>query len=227
MLVYNIHFRNFKRCGEKVVRQFSLKVPGFVKIHLLFLYFCKLVKHYKDSRKFNFVRDTILNVIDFFHPIFSRWIPLQTFRYLACGGGVTVLGLVVYFISYNYILHDELISFAGIHMTRYIAAYAISFLVSFPIGFFLSKFVVFQESHLKGRIQLFRYAALQGFNIILNYSLLHFFAGFCGFWATPSQTITTAILAVFSYFFQRHVSFRSKKPPVALHASMEQEESMG
>ena len=184
------------------------------------------MKHYRDSRKFNFIRDTILNVIDFFHPPFSKWIPLQTFRYLACGGGVTVLGLFIYFISYNYLLHEEVINFWGINMTRYIAAYVISFLISFPIGFFLSKFVVFQESHLKGRIQLFRYAALQGFNIILNYSLLHFFAGWCGFWATPSQTITTAIIAVFSYFFQRHVSFRTKKQPAAMGLQMEQEEGL-
>lgn len=184
------------------------------------------MKHYKDSRKFNFVRDTILNVIDFFHPPFSKWIPLQTFRYLACGGGVTLLGLFIYFISYNYFLHDEVIRIGNINMTRYIAAYVISFFISFPIGFFLSKFVVFQESHLKGRVQLFRYAALQGFNIILNYSLLHFFAGWCGFWATPSQTLTTAIIAVFSYFFQRHVSFRTKKQPVTMGIQMEQEEQL-
>ncbi len=109
-------------------------------------------------------------------------------------------------------------------MTRYIAAYVVSFLVGFPIGFFLSKFVVFQESHLKGRVQLFRYAALQGLNIILNYTLLHFFAGWCGFWATPSQTLTTALIAVFSYFFQRHVSFRTKKQSAPAGMHIEQEE---
>jgi putative flippase GtrA len=121
-------------------------------------------------------------------------------------------------------LDGDIVQLGGITMTRYIAAYIISFFVSFPIGFFLSKFVVFQESHLKGRIQLFRYAALQGFNIILNYSLLHFFAGFCGFWATPSQTLTTVIIAVFSYFFQRHVSFRTKKEPAIAGLPAEEEE---
>lgn len=183
------------------------------------------MKNYKESRKFNFVRNTILKVIDFFHPPFKKWIPVQTFRYIACGGGVTVLGLFVFFISYNFLLppyihteivnnrKEELVSFYFFSMNRYIAAYVISFCVGFPTGFFLSKFVVFQESHLKGRVQLFRYATLQFLNIVLNYFLLHFFAGWCGFWATPSQTLTTALIAVFSYFFQRHISFRTKKDP--------------
>lgn len=186
------------------------------------------MKHYRDSRKLNFIRNTILKVIDFFHPLFRKWIPIQTFRYIACGGSVTVLGLVVFFISYNYLLtpyihtrlvngkEEEAVLIAGISMTRYIAAYVLSFLVGFPTGFFLSKFVVFQESHLKGRVQLFRYATLQFLNILLNYYMLHFFAGWCGFWATPSQTLTTALLAVFSYFFQRHISFRTKKDPAIM-----------
>ena len=186
------------------------------------------MKHYKESRALNFVRNIILKIIDFFHPIFKKWIPIQTFRYIACGGGVTVLGLLVFFISYNFILEpyiqiemiagkkEELVRLGSISIARYIAAYMMSFAVSFPVGFFLSKFVVFQQSHLKGRVQLFRYATLQGINILMNYYLLHFFAGWCGFWATPSQTLTTAIIAVFSYFFQRHISFRTRKDPAIM-----------
>jgi putative flippase GtrA len=174
------------------------------------------VKHYSESRKLAFIRNTLLSIIDFFHPLVRKWIPIQTFRYIACGGSVTVLGLLIYFLSYNFLFKTELVAVGPFQMTRYIAAYVISFCVSFPIGFFLSKFVVFQESHLAGRVQLFRYATLQGINIGLNYCLLHFFAGWCGFWATPSQTLTTAIIAFFSYFFQRHISFRTKKDPAII-----------
>ncbi|MFT4061437.1 MAG: GtrA family protein [Edaphocola sp.] len=171
------------------------------------------------------MRSVMLAIIDFFYPPFRKWVPVQTFRYLACGGGVTVLGLLAFFVAYNFLLPPYLrptlidgrvqpmLLVGKLRITQYIAAYIISFLAGFPIGFFLSKFVVFQESHLKGRVQLFRYATLQLLNIGFNYYLLHFFAGFCGFWATPSQTMTSAILAVFSYFFQRYISFRSKKDP--------------
>jgi len=95
-------------------------------------------------------------------------------------------------------------------MNRYIAAFAFSLAITFPIGFVMNKFVVFQASHLKGRVQLFRYALIAALNILFNYLLLHFFAGFCGFWATPSQALTTIILAVVSYFAQNYFTFRSK-----------------
>lgn len=137
--------------------------------------------------------------------------PIRTYRYAACGGSVTVFGLLVYFLSYNFVFMEEIVRFGPFSLNRYIAAYVLSFLFSFPVGFFLSKFVVFSESRLKGRIQLFRYGLLQALNIFLNWSLLHLFAGYLGFWATPSQTLTTAIIAVFSYFFQRNVSFKVEK----------------
>lgn len=166
---------------------------------------------YKNNTVFIKTRESIIWFIDLFYPIFKPLMPIQTFRYAACGGTVTLLGLLSYFLIYNYVLDSEYISFFGFSMTRYIAAFVGSFCISFPVGFFLSKFVVFSESQLKGRIQLFRYLVLQFLNILLNWSLLHFFVGFLEFWATPSQVITTVILAVFSYFFQRNVSFKTVK----------------
>lgn len=156
-------------------------------------------------------------MLDFFYPIFRPFLPLRTYRYLACGGSVTLLGLLVYFISYNFLLEPGImyVHLGPLTLTRYIAAYIISFCVSFPTGFFLSKFVVFSDSYLKGRVQLFRYGALQVLNVLLNWALLHLFAGYLGFWATPSQALTGAILAVFSYFFQRYISFKGNKNEVA------------
>lgn len=164
--------------------------------------------NYRETGAFTTLRKVILSLIDLFYPLFRWLMPLQTYRYLASGGTVTVLGLLGYYIFYNFVLTQEIVYFGPVAVTRYIAAYLLSFCVSFPLGFFLSKFVVFQDSSLKGRIQLFRYGLLQGLNIILNWALLHFFAGFLGFWATPSQALATVFIAVFSYFFQRYFSFR-------------------
>jgi len=106
-------------------------------------------------------------------------------------------------------------------MQQYTAAFIIALFISFPVGFALNKYVVFQQSHLKGRIQLFRYATMTIINIFLNWALLHFFAGFCGFWNTPSQALTTVILAVLSYFAQMYFSFRTKKEPAIIELPVE------
>jgi putative flippase GtrA len=158
----------------------------------------------------------IIQIIDFFHPPFSRWIPKRTFRYLACGGGTTLLGLFLYFVLYNYVFQAREVTLtSAIHLKPYIAAYIFSACVTIPLGFALSKYVVFQESNLKGHVQLFRYGVMTATCFLLNYPLLHFFVGVCHIWATPSQTLTTILIAIFSYFSQRHFTFRTKNKKVA------------
>lgn len=158
-------------------------------------------------------KNLIIQIIDFFYfSFFRRFIPLQTFRYAACGGGNVLLSLVLFSLSYNLWFKDKVFHFLGIlPMNDYIAAFMFAFVITFPIGFLLNKYVVFQTSHLKGRIQLFRYAVVTGLSILGNYFLLHFFVGYCGFWATPSQAATTVVLSVCSYLAQNYFSFRTKK----------------
>jgi putative flippase GtrA len=158
------------------------------------------------------VRDTILSIIDFFHPPFSRFIDKQTFRYLACGGGNTVLDILIYYLSYNFVLdkQDVVVPALGWTIAPHIAAFFISFSVSFPIGFLLSKYVVFTQSNLRGRIQLFRYAVLVSMCILLNYFFLKVFVEALHLYPTLSKAITTAIIAVFSYISQRNFTFKVK-----------------
>jgi putative flippase GtrA len=157
------------------------------------------------------VKDILLNFIDFFHKPFARWINLQTFRYLACGGSNTVLGIVLYFISYNFIINDQIIFIGPLGITPHISAFILSFFISFPAGFILAKYVVFPESNIKGRIQLFRYALLVGMCVLLNYIFLKIFVEWCGLWATPSYMLTNGIVAVFSYVSQRNFTFKVKE----------------
>lgn len=161
-------------------------------------------------------RNIILKFIDFFHPPFARWINQQTFRYLACGGSNQLLNIFIYALSFNVLLQkkDYSISNAfansmGIEaLTAPIAAYIIASAITIPIGFLLSKYVVFQESNLKGRIQFFRYISLVALNFVLNYWMLKFFINVCDIYPTPSQTITIIILAIFSYIVQRFFTFK-------------------
>ncbi len=153
----------------------------------------------------------ILRFIDFFYPPFAKFIPRQTFRYAVSGGTNAALNLLVFFISYNFIFNSEVVYLGNIAITRYIAAYIVALSFSFPVGFSLNKYVVFQESDLKGRTQLFRYAAVTAMSIYFDYALLHFFVGYLGIWATPAQALIIAILSLFSYFFQTYVTFTKKK----------------
>ncbi len=135
---------------------------------------------------------------------------LQTFRYLALGGSNMLLDIFFYFISYNFILDKEIVYvpvFGAI--SPHIGAFILAFSITFPIGFMLMKSMVFTESVLKGRIQLFRYFSVAMLNIFLNYALLKLFVEQFGFYPTPSKILTTAVIVISTYILQRSFTFKS------------------
>jgi putative flippase GtrA len=158
------------------------------------------------------VRDLIQRVADFFYPPFSKLMPKHTFRYLACGSTNTLLDIVIYYFSYHYLLHGKEISFFGlVNISPHIMAFICGFSITFPISFILSKYIVFPESELRGRIQLFRYAVLVGVMITMNYLFLKLFVEVLHFYPTIAKIVTTVIVAVFSYISQKNFSFKMSK----------------
>lgn len=157
------------------------------------------------------LRNTILQILKFFYQPFSKVMPWQTFRYLACGGGNTVLDILLYFVCYNFVLHQQVVHFGLFDMGPHIAALFMSMAVTFPTGFLLSKYVVFSESNLRGRVQLFRYFVLVGICIVLNYVLMKIFVEQFHFYPTIGKICTTALVVVFSYLTQKKFTFKVKQ----------------
>ncbi len=158
----------------------------------------------------NWFVSTLSAVIDFFYPPFRRFIPLQTFRYIACGGGNTVLDILIYFVSYNFILQKQVVHLGGIAISAPIMAFFMAFAVSFPLGFYLNRTIVFHDSNLRGRVQLFRYLLLVLVNILLNYTFIKLFVESFGIYPTMAKILTTAIVVTFSYLAQRNYTFRKR-----------------
>ncbi len=136
--------------------------------------------------------------------------PEQTFRYAACGGMNTVIGLTIYFICYQYVFKGENFDTGFYVLKPHNAALFVSFCINFVIGFILMKFVVFVDSNLRGRIQLFRYFVSFSVNLVLNYFLLKLFVEVLIMNALLAQFITTCIVVTVSYLSQKHFSFKVK-----------------
>jgi len=154
-------------------------------------------------------RDFILPVIDFFYPPFRKIMNLQTFRYAASGGGNVLLGFLIFSISFKFIFMEKEFDFGFYALKGHTAALFLSFCVTFPIGFFMSKYVVFVDSSMKGHVQLFRYFMICMFNLALNYILLKIFIERFHMDEILSQVMTVVIVVVFSYLAQRNFSFKA------------------
>ena len=137
--------------------------------------------------------------------------PIRTFRYAACGGGNMLLDIFIYYISYNFILHKQILDLGFIAFKPHIAALWMAFIVSFPVGFLLSKYVVFTKSELRGRVQLFRYLLIVGVNLILNYAFLKTLVEYMNFYPTIARIFTTGIIVTFSFLSQKHFTFKERK----------------
>ena len=151
----------------------------------------------------------VTSILDFFYIPFKRFLPVQTFRYLACGGGNTLLDIGAFFISYNYILKKKVVYFGSFAVSPHIMAFIIAFIISFPTGFFLMRSVVFHDSTLHGRVQLLRYFLLVAVCVILNYVFIKLFVEQFHIYPTISKILTTILVVSFSYITQKKYTFQA------------------
>ncbi len=155
-----------------------------------------------------YIRSLILSVVDLFYPLFRKVMPLQTFRYAACGGFNTMLDITLFFISYNYILDKHPIYLPFLTIGPHIAAFLIGFTVTFPIGFYLSRYVVFQQTSVAKKEQLGKYFMVVFGCLLLNYGFLKLFVDVFGWYPTPSKLVTTVFVVIFSYLSQKNYTFK-------------------
>jgi len=156
------------------------------------------------------LRDLIVLIINFFHKPFARFIPAQTFRYLACGGGNTLLGIILFYLIYKYQFHEsDNVLIGSINApSRALTSVMVNF-VNFPIGFLLSSYVVFPESQLRGRVQLFRYL-ITTITFLLLGSVMNAAMGI----ALPmipawiSNIFVIIVIVILSYISQRMYTFK-------------------
>jgi putative flippase GtrA len=156
------------------------------------------------------IKKTILFIIDLFYPLFKRVFSLQTFRYVACGGVNTLLDIGLFALNYHIIFGKQNVVLGAVTISPHIASLWLAFCFTLPIGYYLNRYVVFQESGLKRRIQLFRFILVTLLCISLNYVLLKFFVDYLGWYPTPSKVLPTIFVAAFSYTVQTFLFFKKK-----------------
>ncbi len=153
----------------------------------------------------------IKRILDFFYPLFSKFLSREVYYYLACGTINTLSDWFLYFIIYNYIVCKQMVDLGVVVISAPIASLIIVTPLTFIIGFLLSKFITFKGSNVKTWKQLVRYALILAANFAISYLSMKILCEVCQIWATPSKMITTIFTTIFSYLMQKHYSFRFRK----------------
>lgn len=157
------------------------------------------------------MKKKIIFFIGFFYPPFRKIIPLQTFRYAVCGGGNMVLDIFLFYVSFHFILNKQILHLGFIALKPYNAALGMAFCITFPLGFLLNKYIVFDSSYLRSDVQLFRYGLIVAINLFLNYAIINSLVQYLHFFPTIAKIIATVIIVIFSFLSQKHFTFRVKR----------------
>jgi putative flippase GtrA len=122
-----------------------------------------------------------------------------------------MIDISLFFVGYNFIFKREPLFFPSINLMvgAHIAAFLVSFCVTFPIGFYLSRYVVFQETSVSKKEQLGKYFTVVLFCLVLNYGFLKLFVDVFKWYPTPSKILTTFFVVMFSYLSQKNFTFKS------------------
>ena len=150
----------------------------------------------------------IQKVIDFTYPLFRRITSLQIYRYGVCGSLNIVFDWVLYFLVYNFLFKFRDFDLGIIVLSPHIASLVLTFPISTFSGFLLQKYVTFQASELRGRVQLARYLMVVAVNLLINYAGLKLFVDGLNFYPTPSKMIITIVAVIFSYIGQTKFTFK-------------------
>jgi putative flippase GtrA len=135
----------------------------------------------------------------------------QTFRYAVCGSSNVVLSFISFTVIFHFVFKAKVLDLGFYAIESYNVALFVSSIFSFIYGFVLLKYIVFDESNLKGRIQLFRYFLSYISNLIINYLLLKLLVRAFGLYPVLAQIIVTVFIIILSYLTQRYFTFKVKK----------------
>tara|TARA_B100001057_G_scaffold342717_1_gene343670 strand:- start:1301 stop:1777 length:477 start_codon:yes stop_codon:yes gene_type:complete len=157
-----------------------------------------------------YMSSLIRKFLDLFYPIVAKIFDKTTYYYAACGVGNLVLSWILFFLFYQFVFEKKLwhISLIDFTFTPYTLSAFSCFIISFILGFLLMKYVVFTQSELKGRIQLFRYGISAIITSSANWVLLKTFVEFFYFFPSLANVLSTCIVVIISYLIQRNFTFK-------------------
>lgn len=154
----------------------------------------------------------IRRFLDLFHPLFARFFDKQTYYYAACGGVNLVSSWLFFFLFYQYLFEKRIFNFDINGEIYVVSAYTLSsmlcFVIAFLLGFLMNKFVVFTDSQLIGRVQLFRYAVSSWLSWLCSYLILKTLIEGLQFYPSIANVVASVITVFISYLLQRKYSFK-------------------
>ena len=133
-------------------------------------------------------------------------------RYIFSGGTATMVDVSVFFVVYNYVLHKQDFTYEHIRIAAHVIALCASFSMGLITNFLITKYFVFKESALSGRVQFVRYLLVAAITFVGNYFMMKLLVEVFGVWPTAARLVAVATIALLSYRLHKVFTFKVKIP---------------
>jgi hypothetical protein len=152
----------------------------------------------------------IHKILDFFYPLVKRLFDKTTYYYAVCGVGNLVLSWILFFVFFQFVFKKQFfhLEFINFTFSAYTLSAIVCFLITFVIGFLLMKYIVFTESGLKGRVQLFRYGLSALISGMVSWGLLKIFIEVFDIFPSIANILASCLVVIVSYLLQRKFTFK-------------------
>lgn len=152
----------------------------------------------------------IRKILDVFFPLVSRVFDRTTYYYAACGTGNLVLSWFLFFLFFQFVFQKKIfyVNLIDYSISAYTLSSFLCFIIAFCNGFLLMKYVVFTQSELKGRIQLFRYGLSSLITWFASWLILKILIEILQFYPSIANVISSCIVVVISYLLQKKFTFK-------------------
>ncbi|SFN66567.1 Putative flippase GtrA (transmembrane translocase of bactoprenol-linked glucose) [Algoriphagus ornithinivorans] len=149
--------------------------------------------------------------LQFFYPIFKKWLAYDVYAYLAVGAINTALNIFLFAVLYEFILPKSGLDIGSYNIASYTLALIISFFATIPTGFWLSKNFAFKSVDVgkkKTGKQLFKYVLVVSQGLGSDYLILKGLIVFFSMEPTVAKIISTVIVLTVNFLLQKYFTFK-------------------
>lgn len=149
--------------------------------------------------------------LQFFYPIFKKWLAYDVYAYLAVGALNTALNIFLFAVLYEFILPKRGMDVGEYNVASYSLALIISFFATIPTGFWLSKNFAFKTvdtSNEKIGKQFFKYVLVVSQGLGSDYLILKGLIVFFNTQPTIAKIASTAIVLTVNFLLQKYFTFK-------------------
>lgn len=155
--------------------------------------------------------DNITKLIErLYFPFIRRYVPLETFRYGICGSVNMAFDVVIYFLMLQFVVEKQNLDLGYIVISPHITALLITFPITLTTGFWLARYISFQNNSSSIRNQSIKYMLVVGVNILTKYWGLKFLVEKLYVYPSIANFMMIVITVVISYVLQKKFTFRHK-----------------